>query len=144
MQHNIYRGTMLRLCHYLLLHHIPPRDSTFTLIFVEPLDARLNKCLSGHRDLRFDVRIGEAVDVHSSQVGAASHPHTQPPTPLSSFVSLVWWGEELQGEQQATSLLQTLELLILPLQGKQQRGKRVTLFSRKEKENSSILHIYMT
>lgn len=80
--------------------------------------AQMTSALCLHRGSpahsHFDVGVRESVDVHGRQVSAAPHADTEgaaePP-----FAS-VSGGQELQREQQAASLLQAVQLLLLPLQ----------------------------
>lgn len=71
--------------------------------------------------LHFDVGVGESVDVHGRQVGASLHAHTEPPaaTPFASslgvFILHTERRQELQGEEKTASLLQAVQLLVLPL-----------------------------
>lgn len=59
--------------------------------------------------LRFNVGVGETVDVHGCQMGAALDAHTQSATSsllgLALQVAIGGWREELEAEQQASSLL---------------------------------------
>lgn len=73
----------------------------------------------------FDVGVGEPVDVHSCQVGAALHAHAETPAApdLASvyvFVLRVERRQKLQGEEETSPLLQAVELLVLPLRGTKQ------------------------
>lgn len=76
------------------------------------------------RFLRFNVGVGESVDVHGGQVGAALDAHAQPAAgPLTRPLAVggVDRGHVLQAQQQAASLLQTSLLLRLPLRTARRR-----------------------
>lgn len=73
--------------------------------------------------LHFDVGVRESVDIHGCQVGAAPHAHAKTPaatsfTSSSSSLHVLVQTErrqKLQREEEATSLLQAVQLLVLPL-----------------------------
>lgn len=75
--------------------------------------------------LHFDVGVGEPVDVHRCQVRTALHANAETftATSLLCFTSCcstlqTEWRNKLQREKKTTSLLQTAQLFVLPLQTK--------------------------
>lgn len=85
--------------------------------------------------LHFHVGVGESVNIHGCQVGAALHAHTETAvartfTSTSSFYGSILQTDrrqELKGEEKTTSLLQAVQLLVLPLRTRLHRyqGSRV-------------------
>lgn len=83
--------------------------------------------------LHFHVGVGESVNIHGCQVGAALHAHTE--TPVARAFTSTFYGfilqtdrrQELKGEEETTSLLQAVQLLVLPLRTRLHRyqGSRV-------------------
>lgn len=74
----------------------------------------------GSEFLHFDVGVRESVDVHGCQVSAALHSNTEAPgatafAPLRVSFLNTDRRQKLQGEKKSSSLLQTVELLVLPL-----------------------------
>lgn len=75
--------------------------------------------------LHFDVGVGEPVDIHRCQVRTALHTNVETFTATSlvcftsccSTLQTEWWNK-LQREKKTTSLLQTVQLFVLPLQTK--------------------------
>lgn len=81
----------------------------------------------------FDVGVGEPVDVHRCQVRTALHANieTFTATSLLCFTSCCSTLQterrnKLQREKKTTSLLQTAQLLVLPLQTKDSRSVSVS------------------
>ncbi len=94
----------------------------FSLTLLSP-----GRCQTGILEfLHFNIGVREPIDVHGRQVGAALHAYTQTSAAMTftsfSFFSSLWalflqieWRHKLQREKKTTSLLQAVQLLVLPL-----------------------------